>query len=91
MELIGKGNETGAVWVAQKVPEGYIGSTANQARITTFPRDDPSSCLYAKDVVSFAKSRGLYPSTASEEHFSFSDTCTLLLIELGPQAAVGIG
>ena len=74
MELIGKGKEKGAVWVAQRVPEGYIGSTANQARITTFPRDDPANCLFAKDVVSFAQSHGLFPKDASEASFSFSDT-----------------
>lgn len=73
MELIGKGNETGAVWVARRVPEGFIGSTANQARITTFPLDDPQNCLYAPDVVTFAKKRGLYPAQGNAEDFSFSD------------------
>ena len=37
-EIIGKGNyEKGAVWVARRVPDGYICGHANQARITTFP------------------------------------------------------
>jgi len=74
MELMGKGNQTGAVWVARRVPEGYIGSTANQARIQTFPLDDPDNCLYAKDVVTFAQEQGLYPKNGKAEDFSFSDT-----------------
>ena len=36
-EIISKGSEKGAVWVARRVPEGYICGHANQARITTFP------------------------------------------------------
>ncbi|MBR4215665.1 MAG: C69 family dipeptidase, partial [Bacteroidales bacterium] len=37
MEVIGKGNfEKGMVWVARRVPDGYICAHANQARITTF-------------------------------------------------------
>ena len=51
LELIGKGNwSTGAVWVAMRVPDGHVGGHANQARITTFPRDDPDNCLYSADV-----------------------------------------
>ena len=38
MELIGKGpGSKGIVWVARKVPAGYVSAHANQARITTFP------------------------------------------------------
>jgi dipeptidase len=37
MEMIGKGEEKGAVWVAMKIPEGCISAHANHARITTFP------------------------------------------------------
>jgi len=36
-EITSKGAEKGAVWVARRVPEGYICGHANQARITTFP------------------------------------------------------
>ena len=36
-EIIDKGNEQGAVWVARRIPEGYVCGHANQARITTFP------------------------------------------------------
>ncbi|MCQ2278270.1 MAG: C69 family dipeptidase [Bacteroidales bacterium] len=36
-EIIDKGDELGAVWVARRLPEGYISGHANQARISTFP------------------------------------------------------
>lgn len=73
MELIGKGNwSKGAVWVARRVPNGYVGGHANQARITTFPRNDPANCLYSSDVVSFAVQAGLYPAGAPAEAFSFA-------------------
>lgn len=77
MELISRGDtygELGAVWVAQKIPDGYIGAHANQARITTFPRDDPDNCLYAEDVVDVAIHYNLYDASVDPKDFSFSDT-----------------
>jgi dipeptidase len=72
MEMIGKGEgEKGAVWVARRVPDGYICGHANQARITTFPLNDSKNCLYAKDVISFAREKGWYNGTNKD--FSFSD------------------
>lgn len=42
MELIGKGPEDkGIVWVARRIPDGYVSAHANQARITTFPGTTP--------------------------------------------------
>ena len=74
MEIIGKGNHAkGAVWVARKIPDGYVSAHANQARITTFPLSDPSTCVYSPDVISFARDIGLYPENALDEMFSFSD------------------
>ena len=72
LEMIGKGDgEKGAVWVAQKVPDGYICGHANQARITTFPQNDKENCLYAPDVVSFARKKGWFKGKDAD--FSFSD------------------
>ena len=72
MELIGKGpDKKGIVWVACRVPDGYICAHANQARITTFPLNDPENCLYAPDVISFAREKGYF--SGKDEEFSFAD------------------
>ena len=73
LEMIGKGEgQLGAVWVALRIPDGYVCGHANQARITTFPLNDPENCVYAKDVITFARSKGWFDGKDSE--FSFSDT-----------------
>jgi len=72
MEMIGKGEgNKGAVWVAIRIPDGYVSAHANQARITTFPLNDPQNSLYSKDVISFAREQGYFSGKDSE--FSFSD------------------
>ena len=78
MELIGKGDSTndpsrkGIVWVAYRIPDGYVSAHANQARITKIVKNDPENCLYSEDVISFARKEGLYEGT--DEDFSFCDT-----------------
>ena len=80
MELIGKGYKEdgkggnarkGIVWVARRIPDGYVSAHANQARITTFPKDDPENCLYAPDVVEFAREMGYFEG--DDDAFSFAD------------------
>ena len=80
MELIGKGFEDdgkggnarrGIVWVARRIPDGCVSGHANQSRITTFPTDDPENCLYAPDVVSFAREMGYFDG--EDAAFSFCD------------------
>ena len=72
MELIGKGPEDkGIVWVARRIPDGYVSAHANQARITTFPWNDPENCLYAKDVADVARKFGWFDG--KDEDFSFAD------------------
>ena len=90
MEVIGKGKfEKGMVWVARRIPDGYVSGHANQARITTFPlakknktsltskdfkkfmTDMNVDCIYAEDVISFAKKNNFY--VGKDEDFSFSD------------------
>jgi len=68
----GKNVNKGAVWVAIRIPDGYISAHANQARITTFPKNDPENCIYAPDVISHAREQGLY--SGDDDSFSFSDT-----------------
>jgi len=73
LEMIGKGEgQKGAVWVAMRIPDGYISGHANQARITQFPLNDPKNCLYATDVISFAREKGWFEG--KNQDFSFSDT-----------------
>ncbi|NCA80800.1 MAG: dipeptidase, partial [Sphingobacteriia bacterium] len=85
LEMIGKGSPVfdkkgkidpkhytkGAVWVARRIPDGYISGHANQARITTFPLNDPENCIYSKDVITFARQKGYF--TGKDEEFSFAD------------------
>ena len=79
MDLIGKGYREkngqnankGIVWVARRLPDGYICAHANQSRISTFPLDDPENCLYAPDVISFAREMGYFDG--KDEDFSFCD------------------
>lgn len=72
MELIGKGpGKKGIVWVARRIPDGYICAHANQARITTFPLNDKENCLYAPDVISLAREKGYF--NGKDEEFSFAD------------------
>ncbi len=79
MEIIGKGKfEKGAVWVALRIPEGYVSGHANQARITFFPMqksnkwDDPAqNCFHSPDVTGFARKNGFYKGKDAD--FSFSD------------------
>lgn len=73
MEMIGTGpGGTGAVWVARRIPDGYISAYANGPRIREFPLDDPDNCLYSDNVISFAVGKGLY-DPASGKDFSFAD------------------
>ena len=80
MEIIGKGSKLdekgnnlrkGIVWVARRIPDGYVSGHANQARITTFPLNDKENCLYSEDVISFAREMGYF--NGKDEEFSFCD------------------
>lgn len=101
MEIIGKGTQLfydkktrqtvnkrkGAVWVAIRIPDGYISAHANHARITHFPLENGVTsissrswdklfqpdlhCVYAHDVITFAREQGYF--TGNDHDFSFSD------------------
>ncbi len=72
MDLIGKGPDNkGIVWVARRVPDGYICAHGNQSRISTFPLNDPENCMYAPDVITFAREKGYF--SGKDEEFSFCD------------------
>ncbi len=73
LELIGKGEYgKGAVWVAARVPEGYIAAHANMARIRRIDWRDTNNWMWSPDVVSFAHERGWF--TGRDRDFSFADT-----------------
>jgi dipeptidase len=89
LELIGKGpGKKGAVWVARRIPDGYISGHANHPRITTFPLADGKKSItskelnkiynpevetvYAYDVFEVARSYGWFKG--ADKDFSFSDT-----------------
>ena len=79
MEMIGKGTvmkngtniNKGVVWVAVKIPDGYVSCHANQSRIDRFPLRDPQNCLYSKDVISFARRKGYF--NGEDADFSFCE------------------
>jgi dipeptidase len=89
LELIAKGaGNKGAVWVARRIPDGYISGHANHPRITTFPLADGVKSItskeidkiynpevetvYAYDVIDVARSHGWF--SGDDKDFSFSDT-----------------
>ena len=87
MEIIGKGpGRKGAVWVALRIPDDCICAHANLSRIRQFPQEKGRSinskqlskidkleveCVYAFDVVSFAREKGFF--NGKDVDFSFRD------------------
>jgi dipeptidase len=89
LELTGKGpGNKGAIWVARRIPDGYISGHANHPRIMTFPLADGKKSItskdinkifnpevetvYAYDVIDIARKHGWF--TGADKDFSFSDT-----------------
>ncbi|MDR1898125.1 MAG: C69 family dipeptidase [Prevotellaceae bacterium] len=102
LEMVGKGTvlkhdkktkltenvNKGAVWVAIRIPDGYVSAHANQARIQTFTWSNGKTSIsskeidkifepdvevvYAHDVAQIARDFGLYKG--EDKDFSFSDT-----------------
>ncbi len=94
LEMIGKGVNPpkgftkGAVWVAIRIPDGYVSAHANQARIQQFRLTDKKTSItskqlsliylptvetvYSEDVIRFAKAINKYQG--DDKNFSFSDT-----------------
>ena len=83
MEIIGKGpGRKGAVWVAMRVPDDCISAYANSSRIRQFPQAKKADkkkgfcivegeCMYAADVISFAREMGWYDGP--DKDFSFRE------------------
>ena len=83
MEIIGKGpGRKGAVWVAMRVPDDCISAYANSSRIRQFPQAKKADkkkgfcivegeCMYAADVIDFAREMGWYDGL--DKDFSFRE------------------
>ncbi len=79
MEMVGKGVKMvdgknvnkGIVYVAVRIPDGYVSGHANQARIHQFPLNDPENCIYSQDVISFAREMGYFKG--KDKDFSFAN------------------
>ena len=83
MEMIGKGpGRKGAVWVAMRVPDDAVCAYANASRIRQFPQAKKADkklgfcvvdgvCMYAADVISFAREMGYY--SGADADFSFRE------------------
>ncbi len=72
LEMVGTGiGGEGAIWVAIRIPDGYISGHANMSRIGEFPLDDPENCRYSKNVIKFAVEKGYYnPKTGQAFRFN---------------------
>ncbi len=100
LEMVSKGTEMvydkklkkyinknkGVVWVAVRIPDGYVSAHANHSRITNFKLSDGKTSIsskemdkifnpeveviYAEDVISFARSKKYFEG--KDEEFSFS-------------------
>ncbi|MCM1168639.1 MAG: C69 family dipeptidase [Bacteroides sp.] len=90
MEMVGKGvGNKGAVWVAYRIPDGYISGHANQARITKIKPANGKTSITSKDLAkkyNLATVECIYSADVVDyaksaglysgkfEDFSFSDT-----------------
>ena len=83
-EIIGKGpGNTGAVWVARRVPDDCITAYANISRIRQFPQSkkidkklgfyvaDGGNTMYSAECISFAREKGYFKGDDAD--FSFRE------------------
>ncbi|MCH5227094.1 MAG: C69 family dipeptidase [Muribaculaceae bacterium] len=71
MDMIGKGAEKGAVWIAVRIPDDAISGHANEPRIRQVNLKDKDNVMYSKDMISFARKKGYF--NGKDEDFSFAD------------------
>ena len=71
LEMIGKGAEKGAVWIAVRIPDDAISGHANEPRIRRVNLKDKENVRYSKGLLDFARKRGYF--SGKDEEFSFAD------------------
>lgn len=74
LEIVGpgKGNK-GAVWVAQRVPDGHVTVTANASRIRKINLDDPDNFMASDNIFKVAQDSGWWnPETDGEFEFCYA-------------------
>lgn len=71
MEMIGKGTEKGALWIAVRIPDDAICAHANEPRIRKVNYKDKENVMYCKDLFSFSRKHGYLKG--KDEDFSFAD------------------
>lgn len=69
LDMIGKGEEKGAVWVAVRIPDDCISAHANQCRIHRFDRNDRDNVMFSRDVISFARKKGFFAGKDADFDF----------------------
>ena len=63
LEMIGKGAEKGAVWIAVRIPDDAISGHANEPRIRQVDLKDKENVMYAPDLIKLCI---LYTSDAAD-------------------------
>lgn len=71
LEMIGKGAEKGAVWIAVRIPDDAISGHANEPRVRKVNYKDRENVRYSPDLFKFARKRGYF--NGKDADFSFAD------------------
>lgn len=73
MEIFGPGpdwspgcGDAGAVWCAQRIPDGHVGVSANRSRIGEIDLDDDDRFLASENVFSLAEEHGWWTPSSGE-------------------------
>ncbi|MGI6147226.1 MAG: dipeptidase [Bacillota bacterium] len=87
-EIVGPGplwdqgsDEPGAFWVAQRVPDGHVSASANNAVIREIDWDDHENFMYSPGILEYAIEQGWYDPNSGEEfswrkHFCAANAVT---------------
>lgn len=70
LEMIGKGSERGANWVAVRIPDDAIACHANHSRIHRISQYAPEDVMTSPGLIEFARSRGYFSGRDADFDFS---------------------